>query len=95
MSTHGSDIAGHEHVAKLCMPEPAVTARRTLVIDRTHLGRRASGIERITEELFSDIMRGACNTTAYRAATATLSSRIPSTQHASARALGRSGETGG
>ncbi len=26
----------------------------TLVVDRTHLGRRASGIERITEELFSD-----------------------------------------
>ena len=30
------------------MPKPS------LVIDRTHLGRRASGIERITEELFSD-----------------------------------------
>lgn len=27
---------------------------KTLVVDRTHLGRRASGIERITEELFSD-----------------------------------------
>ena len=27
---------------------------RTLIVDRTHLGRRASGIERITEELFSD-----------------------------------------
>ncbi len=26
----------------------------TLVVDRTHLGRRASGIERITEDLFSD-----------------------------------------
>ncbi len=31
-----------------------MNARRTLVVDRTHLGRRASGIERITEELFSD-----------------------------------------
>ena len=26
-----------------------------LVVDRTHLGRRASGIERITEELFSAV----------------------------------------
>ena len=26
----------------------------SLVVDRTHLGRRASGIERVTEELFSD-----------------------------------------
>jgi hypothetical protein len=31
-----------------------MNARRTLVVDRTHLGRRASGIKRITEELFSD-----------------------------------------
>ena len=31
-----------------CKPEA------TLVVDRTHLGRRASGLERITEELFSD-----------------------------------------
>lgn len=31
-------------------PAPAAT----LVVDRTHLGRRASGIERITEDLFSD-----------------------------------------
>ena len=29
-------------------------AKPALVVDRTHLGRRASGIERITEELFSD-----------------------------------------
>ncbi len=31
-----------------------MNARRTLVLDLTHLGRRASGLERITEELFSD-----------------------------------------
>ena len=27
---------------------------RSIIVDRTHLGRRASGLERITEELFSD-----------------------------------------
>ena len=32
--------------------QPGRTA--TLIVDRTHLGRRASGIERITEELFSE-----------------------------------------
>ncbi len=31
-----------------------MTRTRSLVVDRTHLGRRASGIERITEELFSE-----------------------------------------
>ncbi|HEX4768450.1 MAG TPA: glycosyltransferase [Lichenihabitans sp.] len=31
-----------------------MTRTSSLVVDRTHLGRRASGIERITEELFSD-----------------------------------------